>query len=77
MGVIPDTWLKSHEKCTWPDYKTMHRNVKAVVNRVVSEPDWPTYDIKVLSSTGKLISYLDIGIYCFMEKHIRCYLLKL
>ena len=55
VGVVPSSWLKTNSQCYWPDYKTQQRNVKAVINHVKPEEDWPIYDIKVLSSTGKLI----------------------
>ena len=26
VAVIPDTWMKSHDQCAWPDYKTRQRS---------------------------------------------------
>ena len=57
VAVIPNIWLQSHNQCVWPDFKTKQRNMNAVVNGLAPEQDWPTSNIKVLSSTGKLIWY--------------------
>ena len=66
VEVVPQSWITGC-KCRWPDECVLKGAAlrKAIETRRPSEPEWPTYDVKIFKELGMYMGHHN-GFLCIL-----------